>query len=161
MPLDWCVSSHIGCRRRPAIHKRLNEPLIETEVRLLTPFTAYLACESLHLSGVLAVVCAGLMVRQKASFLFSAATRLHATAVWDCVVFVLRGLTLIFIGLQMREVVTMIATEEQLIWNSFCAVLILVVTIAVRMIWVFPAAWIPRWLSIWKNLVSNPSRTCY
>ena len=114
---------------------------------LLTPFAAYLACESLNLSGVLAVVCAGLMVRQKASYLFSAATRLHATAVWDCVVFVLTGLTFIFIGLQMREVVTIIATEEQLVWNSFCAVLILVVTIAVRMIWVFPAAWIPRLLS--------------
>ena len=130
-----------------AIHKRLDEPLIETVVTLLTPFAAYLACESLHLSGVLAVVCAGLMVRQKASYLFSAATRLHATAVWDCVVFVLTGLTFIFIGLQMREVVTIIATEEQLVWNSFCAVLILVVTIVVRLVWVFPAAWIPRMLS--------------
>lgn len=131
-----------------AIHKRLDEPLIETVVTLLTPFAAYLACESLHLSGVLAVVCAGLMVRQKASHLFSAATRLHATAVWDCVVFVLTGLTFIFIGLQMREVVTIIATEEQLVWNSFCAVLILLVTIAVRLIWVYPAAWIPRLLSV-------------
>lgn len=130
-----------------AIHKRLDEPLIETVVTLLTPFAAYLACESLHLSGVLAVVCAGLMVRQKASYLFSAATRLQATAVRDCVVFVLTGLTFIFIGLQMREVVTIIATEEQLVWNSFCALLILVVTIAVRLIWVFPAAWILRLLS--------------
>ena len=129
------------------VHKRLDEPLIETVVTLLTPFAAYLACESLHVSGVLAVVCAGLMVRQKASHLFSAATRLHATAVWDCVVFVLTGLTFIFIGLQMREVVTIIATEEQLVWNSFCAVLILLVTIAVRLIWVYPAAWIPRLLS--------------
>ena len=50
------------------------------------------------------------MVRQKASYLFSAATRLHTTAVWECVVFVLTGLTFIFIGLQMREVVTIIAT---------------------------------------------------
>lgn len=130
-----------------AIHKRLNDPLIETVVTLLTPFAAYLVCESLHLSGVLAVVIAGLMVRQKATAVFSAATRLHATAVWECVVFVLTGLTFIFIGLQMRDVVTIIATEEQLIGNSLSAVLILLVTIAVRMIWVFPAAWIPRLLS--------------
>ncbi len=130
-----------------AIHKRLDEPLIETVVTLLTPFAAYLACEAMHWSGVLAVVCAGLMVRQKASYLFSAATRLHATAVWECVVFVLTGLTFIFIGLQMRDVVTILVTEEQLVWNSLGAVLILLVTIAVRLIWVFPAAWIPRLLS--------------
>lgn len=130
-----------------AIHKRLDEPLIETVVTLLTPFAAYLACEALHLSGVLAVVCAGLMVRQRAASLFSAATRLHANSVWECVVFVLTGLTFIFIGLQMRDVVTIIATEEQLVWNSLGAILILAVTIAVRLIWVFPAAWIPRLLS--------------
>lgn len=130
-----------------AIHKRLDEPLIETVVTLLTFFAAYLACEAVHLSGVLAVVCAGLMVRQKASFLFSAATRLHATAVWECVVFVLTGLSFIFIGLQMREVVTIIATEEQLLRNCLGSLLILVVTIAVRLIWIFPAAWIPRLIS--------------
>ncbi len=101
-----------------AIHKRLDEPLIETVVTLLTPFPAYLACEAFHFSGVLAVVTAGLMVSQKVSYLFSAATRLHATAVWECVVFVLTGLSFIFIGLQMREVVTINATEEQLLWNS-------------------------------------------
>ncbi len=130
-----------------AIHKRLDEPLIETVVTLLTPFAAYLICEATHLSGVLAVVCAGLMVRQKATKLFSAATRLHATAVWECVVFVLTGLTFIFIGLQMREVVSIIANEEQLLWHSLGATLILLATIAVRVVWVFPAAWLPRLIS--------------
>jgi len=40
-----------------------------------------------------------------------------------------------------------IATEEQLLRNSFGAFVILAVTIAVQLIWVFPAAWIPRLLS--------------
>ncbi len=73
--------------------------MIETVVTLLTPFAAYLISEYFHLSGVLAVVCTGIMVREKASKLFSPATRLHANAVWECVVFVLTGLTFIFIGL--------------------------------------------------------------
>ena len=131
-----------------AIHKRLNEPLIETVVTLLTPFAAYLICEAIHVSGVLAVVCAGLMVRRQAASLFSAATRLHANSVWESVVFVLTGLTFIFIGLQMREVVGLIATEEQLLWQGLGALLILAVTIAVRFVWVFPAAWLPRLLSV-------------
>ncbi len=130
-----------------AIHKRMDEPLMETVVTLLTPFAAYLICEAIHVSGVLAVVCAGLMVRQRATTLFSAATRLHANAVWASVVFILTGLTFIFIGLQMREVVRFVANEEQLLWLFLDAVIILVVTIAVRIVWVFPAAWLPRLLS--------------
>ena len=70
-----------------------------------------------------------------------------AHSVRECVVFVLTGRTFIFIGLQMRDVVSIIATEEQLLRNRFGAVMILAVTIAVRMIWVFPAARIPRLLS--------------
>ena len=34
----------------------------------------------------------------------------------------------------MRDVVTILATEEQLVWNSLGAVLILLVTIAVRLL---------------------------
>ena len=81
--------------------------------------------------------------------------RLHATAVWECVVFVLTGLTFIFIGLQLREVVSLIATEEQLFWNTFGAVVVLIVTILVRMIWIFPAAWIPRRLQGCFRLNAN------
>ncbi|MEQ1828287.1 MAG: Na+/H+ antiporter [Pirellula sp.] len=130
-----------------SIHKRLDEPVIETIVTLLTPFAAFLVCEAVHLSGVLAVVCAGIMVRQKSSQLFSAATRLHATAVWDCVVFVLTGLSFIFIGLQLREVVSMIAIEAQLVRNTLGAACILLVTIAVRMILIYPSAYLPRLMS--------------
>jgi monovalent cation/hydrogen antiporter len=130
-----------------AIHKRLDEPVIETVLTLLTPFAAYLICESMHLSGVLAVVCAGLMVRHKSAQLFSSATRLHASAVWESLVFVLTGLTFIFIGLEMRHVVSILSSSDGLLMNSLGALAILVVTIAVRMIWIFPAAWIPRILS--------------
>lgn len=129
------------------IHRRLDEPVIETVVTLLTPFAAYLISEYFHLSGVLAVVCTGIMVREKASKLFSPATRLHANAVWECVVFVLTGLTFIFIGLGLREVVSVISTDKQLGWYSIGAAIVLAVTMLVRLLWVFPAAWIPRLLS--------------
>jgi len=134
-----------------AIHNRVDEPVIETVVTLLTPFAAFLLCEAIHFSGVIAVVCAGIMVRQKSAQLFSAATRLHATAVWECVVFVLSGLTFIFIGLQLREVVSIISNEEQLIWYTTGAIVVLVVTIAVRLLWIYPSAFLPR-------LFSSPAR---
>jgi monovalent cation/hydrogen antiporter len=129
------------------IHKKLDDPVIETVVTMLTPFGAYLIAEVVHLSGVLAVVCAGLIVRQRSATLFSAATRLHATAVWECVVFILTGLTFVFIGLQMREVVIYLNRESHLAWNTLGAVLILGATILVRFVWLFPSAWLPRALS--------------
>ena len=121
--------------------------MIETAATLLTPFAAYLICEAVHCSGVLAVVCAGLMVRQSSRRSFSEATRLHATAVWESVVFVITGLSFIFIGLEIREVVQNLATGEQFLSDSLGATAILFVTIAVRLVWVFPAAWLPRFLS--------------
>ncbi len=136
--VGWCVIQ---------IHRRLDEPVIETVISMLTPFAAYLMSESVHGSGVLAVVTTGLMVRQRASLLFSSATRLHASAVWECIEFVLSGLTFIFIGLGMREVVRSIRDEEQLYQNLVATGVILFVTISVRIAWVFPAAYLPRLLS--------------
>jgi monovalent cation/hydrogen antiporter len=129
------------------IHSRLDDPVVETVVTLLTPYAAYLLAEYCHVSGVLAVVCAGLMVRRKASTLFSSATRLHATAVWDCVVFVLTGLTFIFIGLGLRGIVQTVAEDERLAKDMLTALVILMATILIRFAWMFPAAWLPRVIS--------------
>jgi CPA1 family monovalent cation:H+ antiporter len=60
--------------------------------------------------------------------------------------FILNGLTFIFIGLGLRSVMVAIA-DEPLWWNLSIAISILLVTILVRLLWVFPAAHIPRWVS--------------
>ena len=44
-----------------AIHKRLGDPFIEVITALTVPYCAYIVAESLHVSGVLAVVAAGLV----------------------------------------------------------------------------------------------------
>jgi CPA1 family monovalent cation:H+ antiporter len=61
-------------------------------------------------------------------------------------VFVLTGLTFIFIGLSMREIIRENSPAE-LANDALSATAILVATIAVRFLWVFPAAWLPRALS--------------
>jgi monovalent cation/hydrogen antiporter len=125
------------------VHRRLDDPLIETTVTLLTPYAAYLPAEAAHVSGVLAVVTAGLFVRRQSNLLFSSAMRLHAGAVWDTAVFLLTGLTFVLIGLEMREIWR--ASADEPIWISLSwATAILAVTIVVRLAWVFPAAILPR-----------------
>ncbi|MEK8106896.1 cation:proton antiporter [Micromonospora sp. M12] len=44
------------------IRKRLDDPLREGALSVLTPFGAFLLADSVHASGVLAVVVAGLML---------------------------------------------------------------------------------------------------
>ncbi len=63
------------------VHRQLDDPVIETTLTLLTPYAVYMPCEALHVRGVLAVVTCGLYVSQRADWLMSSATRLHARAV--------------------------------------------------------------------------------
>lgn len=130
------------------IHRRLEDPLLETVITILTPFAAYLPAELLHVSGVLATVTAGLFMRRQAGVLFSSTTRLQATAVWDVLVFLLNGLAFVLIGLQLRGVIETVIDELSFAVVGW-AVLILFTTMAVRMAWIFPAAWLPRQLFTW------------
>jgi CPA1 family monovalent cation:H+ antiporter len=82
-----------------------SDPLSLNAVSLATPFGAYLLGEELHLSGVLAVVVAGLVVGHDGSRMVSGASRLQVTAVWRLVDYLLEGLVFLLIGQQLPTVV--------------------------------------------------------
>jgi CPA1 family monovalent cation:H+ antiporter len=128
------------------IHKITpNNPTTDTTLTFLTPFVAYLVAEKLHLSGVLAVVTAGLFLAWYSSEVFSQQTRLQAQGTWDTVLFLLNGIIFILIGLQLPTILENIdGSFMQLL--GYGAIVSLTV-IAGRIIWVYPAAYIPRWLS--------------
>jgi monovalent cation/hydrogen antiporter len=132
----WCLVK---------IHRLLDDPVIETMLSLLTPYAVYLPCEKLHISGVLAVVATGLYIQRRSQWLLSSATRLHARSVWESVLFVLNGLTFIFIGLGLRDVLKAI-NDDPWWWNLTVAATIVLVTIVVRLAWILPAAFAPKWL---------------
>ena len=46
------------------VRRRLDDPLLNNLAMLLTPFTAFLAAQAIHASGVLAVVVCGLIMSQ-------------------------------------------------------------------------------------------------
>jgi monovalent cation/hydrogen antiporter len=114
------------------VHRFVDDPVVETMMSLLTPYAVYLPCEWLHLSGVLAVVTAGLYVQRSSQWIFSSATRLHARSVWESVLFVLNGLTFIFIGLGLRDVVQSL-DDNPWWWNLLVAAIVVAVTILVRL----------------------------
>src|SRR4029079_16267656 len=71
--------------------------------------------------------------------------RMRGYAVWDVVTFLLNGLVFILIGFALPQTLEGIGgiPTRSLIWY---AALISITTIVVRLLWVFPAAYLPRWL---------------
>lgn len=129
-----------------AIHKRLGDPFIEVIMALSVPYAAYIAAESVHVSGVLAVVAAGLVRGRYAPEILSAEMRIMTRSVWNVLVFILNSLIFILIGIQMSDVMGTLG-RYPLSDLFLMGALTSVVAIAVRFAWVFPAAYLPQWLS--------------
>lgn len=72
---------------------------------IVTPYIMYIVGEEIHSSGVLAVVCGGLLLSNKRHVFLSSSSRLRGANVWESLVFVLNGLVFILIGLELPEIV--------------------------------------------------------
>ena len=83
----------------------LRDPLLVNCISLATPFAAYLLGQETHVSGVLAVAVAGLMVGHDTPRFTTGASRLQASAVWRLVDFLLQGFVFLLIGQQLLPVV--------------------------------------------------------
>jgi CPA1 family monovalent cation:H+ antiporter len=81
------------------------DPLTLNTLSLSTPFVAYLLGEQVHVSGVLAVVVAGLVVGHDNSRAVSGASRLQTRAVWGLVDYLLEGFVFLLIGQQLPAVI--------------------------------------------------------
>lgn len=123
-----------------------DNPLADTTLTFVTPYTAYLLAEQFHASGVLSVVVAGLFLSQRSSEIFNHQTRLQSYFVWETVVFMLNGVIFILIGLQLHAIRTEMEGIDLTSLLGY-GILISITTIVVRIIWVFPGAYMPRLFS--------------
>ena len=128
------------------VHRHLDNAPIEIAITILTPFAAYLLAETLNLSGVLAVVAAGLYLSRQSARIFSSNTRLQAYAVWEVLVFLLNGFVFLLVGLQLHSVLNTVGTRAPLtlIWD---AALVCLTVIVARIAWVIVGTYLVRWLS--------------
>ena len=126
--------------------KLLTEPTPMVVFSLLSPYFAYLPAEALGVSGVLAVVTAGLVLGRVAPVILDNEMRLTGRAVWESVEFLINGLIFILLGLQLRTVLGGIR-EGSLHSVLWAGLLVAVAMIVVRLLWVWPASAVPRWMS--------------
>jgi CPA1 family monovalent cation:H+ antiporter len=125
------------------VRPRVVDGSIEGMISLLTPYLAYLPAERLHVSGVLATVTCGLYVARRIPRIASPTMRIRGYAVWDSLAFLLNGLVFILIGFELPEILEGIGDTPTQTLIAYAA-MISVAAIIVRLLWVFPATYIPR-----------------
>jgi NhaP-type Na+/H+ or K+/H+ antiporter len=112
---------------------------------LLVPAIAFIPAEALHVSGVLAVVVAGIYAGKIATRSLNSRQRIDGLAAWNVVLFIINGLVFILIGLQLPVILADL--DGSMAELLGLAVAIGATVIVTRFVWVFPGTYIPRALS--------------
>jgi CPA1 family monovalent cation:H+ antiporter len=126
------------------LRRRLNNPPVETTISLLTGYFAYLPAQAAGLSGVLAVVTAGIYMGRRTPELTNAEQRLQGAAAWEIITFVLNSLLFGLVGLQLHGILDRlsgVSAAHLALWGALAAGSVA----AIRLIWIYPATYLPRW----------------
>ena len=113
-------------------------------VQFINTFGVWILAEQIGLSGVLTMVCFALAVARPASEMTPARMRIPSYAVWGTAVFVLNVLAFVFIGLQIRPILSGLdlAVRERYLW---VAAAVLLTVIVVRIVWAVVYYGMVRW----------------
>ncbi|MDT8304900.1 MAG: Na+/H+ antiporter [Anaerolineae bacterium] len=122
------------------ILKNVDDPLIETATTLTLAFGAYVAAEEFHLSGILAVVAAGLFVGNIGAQNTSPTTQVTLDNFWEFMAFVANSLVFLLIGLR-------IAVQQSLPVSIFPIVIAVITVLLSRALVVYSMTWLNNWLN--------------
>jgi Na+/H+ antiporter len=121
------------------VRGRLDDPPVEITLSLFTPYLAYLPAQHLGASGVLAAVTTGVFLGFKEpAGMFTATTRLQATAFWDVLIFLLNAILFLLVGLQIRPVVEALGDRSPAFLAGAAALTVATVLLT-RVLWFFVA----------------------
>jgi Na+/H+ antiporter len=146
------------------IRRKLDDPLMESTVGIIVPFGVYVTAEHLHPfspafsgSGVLAVVAAGLYLGHK-SLYTGPTTRVQDSQIWATFDVLLEALVFALMGLQLPFVLenAHAATRDDGTL-ALVAVIVLVVTMGVRIPYVFLSAALPQTLRLFGKEQKRPA----
>ncbi len=127
------------------IRRRLDHSPTEIAIALLSGYFAYLPAEAAGVSAVLAVVTVGVYVGWYTPELTTVQTRLQGDGVWVILVFLLNALLFGLVGLQLRPILDALSGTStfQLLRD---AVVVSGAVVGIRLLWVYPATYVPRLL---------------
>lgn len=133
------------------VQRRISDAPIEITISLVVPYIAYLAAEAVECSGILATLACGIYLGRRSSGYFSLHARIESSAVWGTLDFVLNGIVFLVLGLQLPYILSEIKGIglRTLVVD---AALFSTLVILLRLIWVFPGAWLSNQIRRYLNL---------
>ena len=126
-----------------AIRRRIDDTTTQLTISLLSGYAAFVPATAIGVSGVLAVVTAGLWIGWHAPVLISPQTRLESTAMWQILIFLLNATLFMLIGLQLPLILDGVADRSAGELVGYAA-LICAAVIATRFVWSFTVVYIIR-----------------
>ena len=141
----------------------LRDDTIVIALSVAAPYVTWYLAEQLHLSPVLAAVTGGIVIGARSPHALSANARLQGSGFWNTLVFLLNGVVFTLIGLQLPRI---IANSHGGEWTRLVrdGAIVFAATVVARLVWIFPAAYLPGFLfpgkrrrhvrhPPWKNMV--------
>jgi Na+/H+ antiporter len=128
------------------VRRRLHHSPTEIAIALLSGYFAYLPAQAAGVSAVLAAVTVSVYVGWYTPELTTAETRLQGDAVWNILTFLLNALLFGLVGLQLRPILDSLSGRSTgtLIADALIVSAAVIVT---RLVWIYPATYLPRFLS--------------
>lgn len=125
------------------IIKKLNDPLAITTFSFITAFVSYNIAQELNVSGVISTVTAGLYLSRTFPESTSTQARMSTLASWRTLLFIVNGLVFALLGFELPTIMhaLYLYTLTELIGIGL---LVSALVIGLRLIWMFPAAYLPR-----------------
>ncbi|MEW6569019.1 MAG: Na+/H+ antiporter [Chloroflexota bacterium] len=135
--LGWLVSRLIG---------RIDDYLVETTLTTVLAYGSYLVAEELHVSGVLAVVAAGLINGNLGPHGMSPTTRIVVLNFWEYVAFLANSAVFLLIGLEI-DLPVLLANWRTILWAIFGV-------LASRAVVVYSLSWFGGHLPMkWRHMM--------
>jgi len=125
---------------------RIDDYLLETALTAVLAYGAFLVAEQAHVSGVLAVVAAGLINGNIGPRGMSPTTRIVAVNFWEFAAFLANSFIFLLIGLQIRP--------EVLLTNWYAVAWAILAVLVARLLSVYGLAWVGNQVPLkWRHVL--------
>ncbi len=113
----------------------IRDPMLDVLVTLLAGYVAYIPAQHFGCSGVLATVTSGLFAARYTPASLEPSARVLSRGMWPVLIFILNTTIFIFVGLQLRAIVSNLHGTP---WPTllFWAASVSALVIAIRVVWV-------------------------
>ncbi len=150
----------VAARLAIALWRRISDPQLQGIVSVILPFMAYLPAQAFGLSGVLAVIMAGVYANRLTPRVLTPAARQQLGGFWSMAVFLVNALVFLLVGLQLHGVATSVFRHAP--WEHVIAyaVAVNVTLVVVRLVLVVVAEYAPtaappdHALPNWRNALA-------